>query len=65
MLLQPSNRRLGPLVSRFEQGRCLGPMDGSNTVFVGTTMDYRTANYHCGEKIGKLKIIQNELIFAN
>ena len=22
-------------------------------------------NYHCGEKIAKLKIIQNELIFAN
>ena len=30
--LQPSNRRLGPLDSRFEQGRYLGPMDGSNTV---------------------------------
>ena len=36
MLLQPSNRRLGPLDSRFEQGRYLGPMDGSNTVFIGT-----------------------------
>ena len=36
MPLQPSNRRLGPLDSRFEQGRFLGPMDGSNTVFVGT-----------------------------
>ena len=31
--LQPSNRRLG---SRFEQGKCLGPIDGSNTVLVGT-----------------------------
>ena len=37
MPLQPSNRRLGPLDSRFEQGRYLGPMDGSNTVLVGTT----------------------------
>ena len=36
MPLQPSNRRLGPLHSRFEQGRYLGPMDGSNTVLVGT-----------------------------
>ena len=36
MPLQPSIRRLGPLDSRFEQGRCLGPMDGSNTVIVGT-----------------------------
>ena len=36
MPLQPSNRRLGPLNSRFEQGRHLGPMDGSNTVLVGT-----------------------------
>ena len=36
MLLQPSNRRLGPLKSRFEQGRYLGPMDGSNTVLIGT-----------------------------
>ena len=36
MPLQPSNRRLGPLDSRFEQGRYFGPMDGSNTVFVGT-----------------------------
>ena len=36
MLLQPSNRRLGPLDSRFEQGRFLGPMDGSRTVLVGT-----------------------------
>ena len=27
ILLQPSNRRLGPLDSRFEQGRYLGPMD--------------------------------------
>ena len=26
----------GPLDSRFEQGRYLGPMDGSNTVFIGT-----------------------------
>ena len=34
MPLQPSNRRLGPLDSRFEQGRYLGPMDGSNTVLV-------------------------------
>ena len=33
---QPSNRRLGPLDSRFEQGRYLGPMDGSNTVPIGT-----------------------------
>ena len=32
MLLQPSNRRLGPLDSRFEQGRYLGPMEGSNTI---------------------------------
>ena len=36
MPLQPSNRRLDPLDSRFEQGRYLGPMDGSNTVFIGT-----------------------------
>ena len=36
MPLQPSNRRLGPLDSRFEQGRYLGPTDGSNTVHVGT-----------------------------
>ena len=36
MPLQPSNRRLVPLDSRFEQGRYLGPMDGSNTVMVGT-----------------------------
>ena len=36
MPLQPSSRRLGPLDSRFEQGRYLGPMDGSNTVLVGT-----------------------------
>ena len=36
MPLQPSNRRLGPLDSRFEQGRYLGPMDGSITVLVGT-----------------------------
>ena len=36
MPLQPSNRRLGPLDSRFERGRYLGPMDGSNTVLVGT-----------------------------
>ena len=37
MPLQPSNRRLGPLDPRFEQGRYLGPMDGSNTVHVDTT----------------------------
>ena len=36
MPLQPSNRRLGPLDSRLEQERYLGPMDRSNTVFVGT-----------------------------
>ena len=36
MPLQPSNRRLGPLDSRFEQGTYLGPMDGSNTVLIGT-----------------------------
>ena len=36
MPVQPSKRRLGPLDSRFEQGRCLEPMDGSNTVLVGT-----------------------------
>ena len=36
MPLQPSNRRLGLLDPRFEQGRYLGPMDGSNTVLVGT-----------------------------
>ena len=36
MPLQPSNRRLGPLDSRFEQRRHLGPMDGSNTVLVDT-----------------------------
>ena len=36
MPLQPSNRRLGPLDSRFEQGRYLGPMDGFNTVLIGT-----------------------------
>ena len=36
MPLQPSNRCLGPLDSRFEQGRYLGAMDGSNTVLVGT-----------------------------
>ena len=34
--LQPSNRRLFPLDSRLEQGRYLRPMDGSNTVFIGT-----------------------------
>ena len=34
--LQPSHCRLGPLDSRFEHGRYLGPMDGSNTVLVGT-----------------------------
>ena len=34
--MQPSNRRLGSLDSRFEQGRYSGPMDGSNTVLVGT-----------------------------
>ena len=28
--------QLGPLDSRFEQGRCLGPIGGSNTVLVGT-----------------------------
>ena len=38
MPLQPSNRRLSPLDSRFEQGRYLGPMDGSNTVLVGTVI---------------------------
>ena len=32
MPVQPSNRRLGPLDSRLEQGRYLGPMDGSYTV---------------------------------
>ena len=36
MPVQPSNRRLGPLDSRFEQGKYLGPMDGPNTVFIGT-----------------------------
>ena len=36
MPLQPSNRRLGPLDSRLEQGRYLEPMDGSNTVLVGS-----------------------------
>ena len=36
MPLNPSNRRLGLLDSRFEQGRYLGPMDGSNTVLIGT-----------------------------
>ena len=36
MPLKSCNRRLGPLDSRFEQGRYLGPMDGSNTVLVGT-----------------------------
>ena len=36
MPLQPSNRRLGPLRSRIEHGRYWGPMDGSNTVLVGT-----------------------------
>ena len=36
MPLQPSNRRLGLLVSRFEQGGNLGPMYGSNTVRLGT-----------------------------
>ena len=36
MPLQPSNRRLGPLDSRSEQGGNLGPMDGSNTVRLGT-----------------------------
>ena len=39
MPLQPSNRRLGPLDSRFEQGRYLGPMDGSNTENVGTASE--------------------------
>ena len=36
MPLLPSNRRLSPLGSRFEQGRYLGPMDGSSTVLIGT-----------------------------
>ena len=36
MPLKPSNRHLGPLDARFEQGRYLGPRDGSNTVLVGT-----------------------------
>ena len=36
MPLQPSTRRLGPWDSRFEQGGYLGPMDGSNTVLIGT-----------------------------
>ena len=36
MPLHPSNRHLGPLDSRFEQGRYLGPMDGSDAVLVGT-----------------------------
>ena len=36
MPLQPSHRRVVPLDSRFEQGSYLGPMDGSNTVIVGT-----------------------------
>ena len=36
MPLQASNRRLGPLDSRFEEGRNLGPVDGSNTELVGT-----------------------------
>ena len=36
MPLEPSTRRLGPLVSRFGQGGYLGPMDGSNTVLIGT-----------------------------
>ena len=35
MPLQPSNRRLGPLDSRFEQRVNLGPMDGSSAVLVG------------------------------
>ena len=39
MPLQPSNRRLGPLDSRFEQGRYLGPKDGSNTVLIGTASE--------------------------
>ena len=34
MPLQPSNRRLGPLDSRFEQRSYLGLMDGPNTVFI-------------------------------
>ena len=36
MPVPPSNRRLGLVNSRFEQGRYLGLMDGSNTVLVGT-----------------------------
>ena len=41
--LQSSNRRLGPLDSRFVQGRYLGPMVGSNTVLVvGTVVKART-----------------------
>ena len=36
MHCKPTNRRLGPLDSRFQEGRYLGPMDGSNTVLVGT-----------------------------
>ena len=31
-----TTRRLGPLDSPFEHGRYLGPMDGSNTVLIGT-----------------------------
>ena len=36
MPLQPSNRRLGPLDSRFEQRVNMGPMDGSSAVRLGT-----------------------------
>ena len=36
MLVQPPNRRLVLLDSLFEQGRYLGPMDGSKTVLIGT-----------------------------
>ena len=55
MLLEPSNRRLGPLNSRFEQGRFLGPVDGSNAVFVGTarrTMEWQLVGRSIRQRIG-------------
>ena len=52
MPLQPSNRRLGPLDSRFEQGRYLGPVCGSNTVLSGTASGERWTGSLLDEALG-------------
>ena len=67
MPLQPSNRRLGLLDSRFEQGRYLGPMDGSNAVFVGTAggvVKARTIKRLPPGERWKRRIIQNSVVLA-